>query len=251
MENMQGIIFDLGHTLMEFQGEWEAVEKAGSQEMLAFLHKHGVSVPHEFAEYFVKKRNEEAKKSDTTAVEYKAEEAFFETAEKFILNGKIKALAPQALEAYFKPEEAHWTPYPDALDLLKTLKKEGFRLGIVSNATDHSFILRCVRKFGFEAYFDPILSSAAFHSRKPHPQIFWSVANRWGMPYSNVVVVGDQLYYDIFGAHQAGMKGIWLDRNSPKAYTFIPEKLKTDPRLVPDAVAHTLSEIPQLLQKIF
>ena len=249
---MKGIIFDFGHTLMEFHGEWPPVEEEGAARLTRFLSDKGVTPPAEFASYFVKKRHDEGEKSDVTCVEYTAREALLESLRHFgiSLNGNAAGLVENALEVYFSPEEDGWYAYPDAHEALDKLRAAGYRIGMISNATDHPFILRCAEKLGFTPYLDPILSSAAFHSRKPHPQIFWSVANGWKMKYDQVIMVGDQLYYDVFGAHQSGMRAVWIERNAEKAYTYVPEHLKSHPQLVPDRTITALSELPEAVKAI-
>ena len=56
------------------------------------------------------------------------------------------------------------------------------------------------------------------------------------------VYVGDRLYDDIWGAHAAGMMAIHIPHSS------IPASQVGHSEGEPDAVAHRLSEIPDLLK---
>lgn len=245
---MKGIVFDLGHTLMEFQAEWDDVFLQGRLRLQEFLKAHGLPVPPEFIENFEKNREQGYARSDQTHVEHTAEQALLRSFREFQLNGAAKKLVREALEAYFAPEVERWNRYPDSLPVLETLRGLGYRIGLISNATDHSFVLRCAERIGVTPYLDPIISSAEFLVRKPHPDIFLQVANLWGMEPEQMVMVGDQLYYDVYGARQVRMKAIWMKRDTDKAYTYIPESVKQDSLLIPDAVANSLSEIPEILQ---
>lgn len=242
------IIFDLGHTLMDFPGEWGVVENLGRKNLLKLLRENKFPVSEEAVDYFGKRRDEGHHKADVELVEFTAEMAFRDMITKFGLNGMENGVVSLALERYFAPELETWRAFPDSLSTLKALKKHGFLIGLISNATHHPFILNCLDRFGFREYLNPALSSAAFHVRKPHPDIFHHVASQWGISPEQIAVVGDQLYFDIFGAHQAGMKGIWFEQETDKAHTFIPEELRNDDRLAPDHTIHALSELLELLK---
>lgn len=245
--NVGGVVFDLGHTLMDFQGEWEEIERLGVESLFEFFAKQGVDVSRDMAKAFSLKRHEGHLQADLTLVEYTAERALKETLEHFSLNGNSKEFVLSALEAYFRPELENWRPNKESVAVLKKLKEKGVQVGLISNATHHPFVLNCLQRFGFHDYLDPALSSAAFPVRKPHPDIFHHIAAQWNMAPERIAVVGDQLYFDIYGAHQAGMKGIWFEQITDKAHTFIPETLKDDPRLTPDLTIHALSEILEAL----
>ena len=58
------------------------------------------------------------------------------------------------------------------------------------------------------------------------------------------VYVGDRLYDDIWGAHNAGMKAIHIP------HSVIPVEQIGHTEGEPDAVAHELAEIPGLLQQL-
>jgi FMN phosphatase YigB (HAD superfamily) len=61
--------------------------------------------------------------------------------------------------------------------------------------------------------------------------------------------VGDHVYFDIYGAHQVGMKGVWFKQETQNAHTFVPGKLKKHPHLRPDKTIHGLAELPKWLEQ--
>jgi putative hydrolase of the HAD superfamily len=266
---IKGIIFDLGHTLMEFTGVWEEVEAEGKKRMAAYLKKKKLNPSEEMAQDFWQNRQNGYLEADKNHRELTAEQALVKTLEKFNvkthslsrhwraegskephLNGKMKPLIQGALKAYFSPEEENWRLFHDAYVVLKHLKKEGYLLGLISNVTDVPFFNRCLKKLKLTPYFNPAVPSAGHPVRKPHPEIFLHIARTWGINPSEIAMVGDLLYFDIYGAHQAGMKGVWLSTNHDKAYKFTPEELKDDPRLVPEATIYSLTEILMLVKNL-
>lgn len=76
---------------------------------------------------------------------------------------------------------------------------------------------------------------------KPHPDAFHHACAVLGLkPGPEVVFIGDEPHIDAFGAHQAGLRGIWLDRPGALA--------PTDPAPPPwiERIT-TLAELPALL----
>ena len=78
---------------------------------------------------------------------------------------------------------------------------------------------------------------------KPSPKAFAAAMDAVGATDpARCVYVGDRLYDDIWGAHAAGMLAIHIPHSS------IPANQVGHSEGDPDAVAHRLSEIPDLLK---
>jgi FMN phosphatase YigB (HAD superfamily) len=99
-----------------------------------------------------------------------------------------------------------------------------------------------VDKAGLRSYFQVILSSASLGIRKPNPSIFRAVLERLGVSPAQAVMVGDSLGADILGAHNAGMRAIWITRRAAT-----PANRAHEDTIRPDAIISTLSELPALL----
>jgi putative hydrolase of the HAD superfamily len=149
------------------------------------------------------------------------------------------AVIANALHAMYEITQANWHLEEDALSTLQTLRQRGFRVGIISNGADDVNTQTLIDKADIRSYFDYIISSAALGTRKPHPKIFRAALDHFNVPAKQVVMIGDTLDADILGAHQVGMKSIWITRRA--AETAIQINVK------PDAIVSALSEIPPLL----
>ena len=105
--------------------------------------------------------------------------------------------------------------YEDSLPLLKWLKKNDFRLGIISN---HSRQIRPVIEETLRGFVKPehIIISQEEGVHKPAKTIFKTASNRMGCLPEECVFVGNDLYVDAVGAVTAGDYGLglWLDRGS-------------------------------------
>jgi putative hydrolase of the HAD superfamily len=146
----------------------------------------------------------------------------------------------KALDSLFTITQANWVLEEDALSTLKKLEKDGYRMGLISNAGDDQDVHQLVQRFGISPYFDFILTSAACSYRKPHPRIFELAIANWYFLPSETVMVGDNLDADIRGAKSAGLYAVWISRRAGQSS-------EDQPRVQPDATVSSLSELPALL----
>lgn len=244
---VKGVIFDLGWTLTTYEGDWNVVNGPAYKKVAAFLSEKGLSVPENFPALFHAARERGWKRADETGVEQTVEDALRET---YTLLGmpSLDGIASQAVRVFFQEHEPHWVAYSDALPTLQELAKLGLRIGLISNADDVDLVHRQVDKSGFRPYMSPVLSSAAEPRwRKPDPRIFHLISDEWKISPSEIVMVGDAPMYDVLGAHRAGMKAIWLNRNEGRAWQKIPDALANDPAIRADAIVHSLLEVPNVI----
>lgn len=102
--------------------------------------------------------------------------------------------------------------YPGVVELLHCLKGKA-RLGIVSNA-QRLFTIPELSKFNLIDFFDAIVLSSEAGVRKPNPEIFHTLLDTLGVPPEAAVFVGDNLFDDVYGASQVGMKTIWINHGN-------------------------------------
>ena len=148
----------------------------------------------------------------------------------------------RALRAYYAYSESLWRPVPDAHDVLSQLMAAGYKLAIISNASDCDNADRLIDAGKLRGYFDPIIISSAVGIRKPAPKIFDLVLSAWGLPANECVMVGDTLDADILGAQLAGLHNAWLT-----AYADRPSNRARRSEVTPEAEIAALSELPCLL----
>lgn len=247
---IRGVIFDLGSTLMYFDGIWEEVDQRANLNLTVFLKTRGVTVANNFREQFLLDRKRHWQSAEDHGTEARTEEALRDTLFQmgvFSTDGFL----PEATAIYFAEFEKCWHAYPDAVDTLRELQARGLRLGLISNADDVGLVYRLSARLGFTPYLDPIISSAAEPRwRKPDPRIFDLVADAWNMPPGEIAMVGDAARYDVLGAHRAGMRGILVDRGDNAPWQNIPDALKADAHILPDATIRELAELPILLARM-
>jgi putative hydrolase of the HAD superfamily len=67
-----------------------------------------------------------------------------------------------------------------------------------------------------EADFDAVVISGDVGVAKPGPAIFTHALDRLGVAPGDAVMVGDSFERDIRGAHAAGIRGVWLNRDGAR-----------------------------------
>jgi len=130
--------------------------------------------------------------------------------------------------------------FPGVAELLRSLKKR-VRLGIVSNA-QHLFTIPELTKFNLIDLFDAIALSSDVGVRKPDSKIFHRLLQAMAVPPEAAVFVGDNLFDDVYGASNVGMKTVWIGRESGRSDPTVAGSAKPD-YVVEGGSYETLSEI--------
>lgn len=111
--------------------------------------------------------------------------------------------------SYVELYRTGWSLYDDTLPTLGAL---GRRLGIITNA-ELGFQLRKIEALGIAELFEHVIASGDVGYAKPDARIFLAAVQAFGVDAGRAAYVGDRLHTDAIGAAEAGLRGIWLDRN--------------------------------------
>ena len=103
-----------------------------------------------------------------------------------------------------------WRPYPEAIQTLRDLRRKGYRLGVISNAS-HS-LPETLRKIGLASFFDTITYSFDVGAEKPDVRIFRRAISRANATVEQSVHVGNSFEADYLGARRAGLHAVLLQR---------------------------------------
>jgi putative hydrolase of the HAD superfamily len=129
---------------------------------------------------------------------------------------------------------------PDMLAKLEEIRRPGYRMGLVSNISLRANLMKQdIEDLGLAPLLDATVFSSEVGVRKPDPRIFQEALNRLGADPATTVFVGDRLLDDVNGAHSVGMRAV-------QTRQFRQE---TNPDVVPDAVIDHLKELPAVFQR--
>jgi putative hydrolase of the HAD superfamily len=246
MARFDALIFDLGSTLIYFDGYWPDISAQADHIMLRHLQKAGIELDEgTFLVNYRRQVDDYYQERESEFIEYTMMYVLRDTLAKWGYKDLPDNLLRQALDAAYAVSQAYWRPEADASATLQSLRRNGYRLGLISNAADDQDVQQLVDQAQIRPFFDHILTSAAEGIRKPNPRIFQIMLDTWGLPAHRVAMVGDTLGADILGARNAGIFGIWITRRADS-----PANRAHAETIIPDAKIATLSELPFLLENL-
>ena len=245
---IQGVIFDLGHTLMHLDGTWPEMFERGREDLVRFLERHQPEIDAEaLAQAWLDRRRDGFALTQDTRREVTAESSMRWVLARFGMADPSQELLMGAIDAFFAYEQARWIPDPDAVPVLRALADRGLRLGMLSNATHDPLIQRLVDRLGLRPWLDPALSSARTGIRKPDPEAYTPILEAWDLPAASVVMVGDTLEADVLGAQRAGMHSVWLRARKDARQEDTTRPSGSRGQILPDATIERLGELPGCL----
>lgn len=229
------ILFDLGNTLIYFDGDWPRVFPQCDLAMLERLKQAGLDLDEgDFLRQYDESLKAYYEQRDTEFIEYTSTYILRKLLAEWGYPDVSDEVLRSALDAWYAVEQEYWKVEADTHATLQFLCKAGYRLGMISNAADDKDVQVLVDRAGIRPYFDLILSSASLGIRKPNPLIFHAALAHWGVKPSQAMMVGDTLGADILGARNAGLYSVWITRradtaaNRAHADTVLPEAIIQD-----------------------
>ncbi len=105
---------------------------------------------------------------------------------------------------YYRTHRDNIELFPDVDNLLKDLKRLGYKIGITS-AKSRAGILHGLDLFGLKQYIDHIVSSTEVKNNKPHPESVYRAMDYFQCKKDNLILIGDSPY-DIQCGINAGIK---------------------------------------------
>jgi HAD superfamily hydrolase (TIGR01509 family) len=220
-EPVRGVIFDYGNTLVRLDPKLhsartdyaDVVACPGAERLRSFLVQAGVLTglaADAFVERFLEVRERNRTLAEQGGREIPALESLRETLRELEAPSRDGVDLESGLRSFFLTEVELMRPMPGARELLDDLRGRGIRIAMLSNATSGPTIAHVVDRMGWSGYFDPLVVSADIGVRKPRPDAFRAVLDRWDLDPTTVAMVGDSLYHDVGGALALGLLAIHL-----------------------------------------
>jgi putative hydrolase of the HAD superfamily len=150
--------------------------------------------------------------------------------------------AERWFEIYLQEYRNAWRLFADAVPCLDELDAAGIRIGLITNG-DRDFQLAKLEAMALDSRIEQVITSGELGFAKPDPRIFDFACEKFGVPPSAALYVGDRLHTDAIGAAKAGLTGIWLDRAGAASVSQLAEarESKVD-------VIETLTEMQRFYQ---
>ena len=153
---------------------------------------------------------------------------------------------PELLTAYFDFWEPHTLTDPDVVPMLEELRAAGIKIGILSNTIwPRAWHHRVFERDGVLPLIDGDVYTSEIPWTKPSPHAFRAGMDAVGAADPDrCVYVGDRLFDDVWGAHNAGLKAIHVPHSN------IPPQQIGHTEGQPDGVVQRLSDVPAVLRQI-
>ncbi len=150
--------------------------------------------------------------------------------------GILKTLPRFLSEAYRSATLYKLSLYNGVQEVLDELKKH-YRLAAVSDG-QQLWAEPEMRRVGLNDYFEFVIVSGKYGYRKPDPRMYQKALQKMNLKSEEVIFIGNDMYRDIYGAHEAGMKTIFFKSNQgdQKSYGIEADYIIYNFNQLPEAV---------------
>lgn len=237
---MKAVIFDLGHTLIDYYHDWSGPEERIVSRLFRLSQETGGRMQEpEFRRSVLATlhENRDRKLHDmleiplSTVLENLMGRAGCQIDESLVQDG---------LEIFYEALKEDRDLVPGTIDMLERVRDRGCSIGLISDVAwglPSEYPLRDMKHFGLDKYFDDMIFSSDVGLRKPHPRVFKMALFNLGAEGGSSMYVGNSLQFDVRGAKSVGMRAVLK-----KSGYFHP-----DDSIVPDHTVDDWNELDELL----
>ncbi len=149
------------------------------------------------------------------------------------------AVAERSAHRYNEYRKKYFTVFPGAVDVLRTLRARGMRLGIVTNGFSETHREK-IALLQLGEYFDAIFIADEVGMIKPDPLLFAHACTTLGSAPARSAMVGDRYERDVRGALDAGLFAVWLNIRGETLRPDLPK---------PSAICSSIADVPAALER--
>lgn len=241
MQPVRGVLFDYGHTLVDFHRTEEAL-MAAYEQIRGRIEAVAVMEVPEILDLIERVARELDRRVEASYQEGRMEEMDHVQAFREALAAVGFDLPDDVIDHLVALDHSAYSNSirvePDVVEVLTALREDGYRMGLVSNVSLLPTLMRAdLEALGLARFLDASVFSSEIGVRKPDPRIFTEALRRLGTTAEETVFVGDRIYDDVSGAQAVGMRAV-------QTRQFRQEE---DGPARPDAVIDHLRELPAAL----
>jgi len=233
---MKAVLFDLGHTLIDYYCDWRGPEAACVEGVYKILGGRAGDRD-AFAQHLGGALALARRAKEERMEEVPLTELLSRSLERY--GGLDEDEMDDCLEVFYSALSAERSLVPGARELLSGIKERGLMIGLVSDVAwglPSQYPMRDIEHFRLAEFFDDMVFSTDVGLRKPHPKMFKVALCNLGVAPSEAVFVGNSLKQDIAGARKVGMRAV-LRRSC----------FRTESDVTPDFTVDRLDEVAALI----
>ena len=237
---VQAVFLDLGDTLVHLDRPPEEVLRTNLQALCSYVAQLGLRLDFDkFSETFMHVFNDASYRADLYKIEIPMEEILLKVLRKSGLQVLGVDLPTNAMIEFYRQEVESWQVYPDTIETLTQLSKEGYEMGLISNTKSDWAVRAILERRDLRKFLKAVVTSAGLKIRKPRPEIFTEALNALNVKPRDSVFVGDSINADVAGARNMGMRSIHVVRKPVEPSTLTK----------PDASVTSLAEAVEIINK--
>jgi len=218
---IKGVIFDVNGTLIDIETDEHC--KRVYRSISRYLSYQGIHHSRsEIKDEYFRIMREQRKASSERHPEYDAVEVWREllrrkwNASPGLCPTKMEQMPVFLADMFRGVSRRRLKLYPGVRRVLDELRHR-CRLAVISDG-QRAWALPEMRTVGIDAYFDPIVVSGDYGFRKPDPRLFEQALVKMGLAPWEVLYVGNDMYRDIYGPKQLGIKTVFFSSNQGRKH---------------------------------
>lgn len=251
---LRGIIFDFDHTLAYLARSLDDLMEEGAKAAEAYMRANGMDdLPADFWTQIIEARLFAEEKSEEEQEEHIADDAmsFLLQFYGYPASRLDPVILRTAVDIFYAPEMSAWRALPGAIDMLKALHEDGYKLALLAHHNCDRVFQRIVDYLGFRPYLDLVMASASVEYRKPNDVFFNVALDHWALLPYEVVIVGDSLRHDIGGGIDLGALTVQVElAEAIHATSQVKhDNAQVAEQVKADAIVRSLAELPAIVQQ--
>jgi putative hydrolase of the HAD superfamily len=113
--------------------------------------------------------------------------------------------------------------FPNCIEVLDYLSKK-YKLHIITNGFEEVQHIK-LKESGLRNYFEVLIFSETAGVKKPHPYIFKKALKEAGAKANNSIMIGDDLYADIYGSQRVKMDNVYFNPNKVEHNKYVQHEI--------------------------
>lgn len=207
---IKGLLFDLNGTVIDIYTS-ESDDQI-YRTVSNFLDYYRIKIPPQILkeEYFSILRQQK-KESSEAFPEFDVIKLFSEVIKKYSSEESL-SVDPATIATIFRAAGRYkLEPYDGVVPTLQKLSEE-YPMGAVSDG-QAIWALPELHSTGLDKFFQFTVVSSDYGFRKPERKMYELALQKLNLPPEEVIFVGNDMYRDVFGAHEMGMKTVFFRSN--------------------------------------
>lgn len=210
MTEIKAVFFDLYGTLAGFDPPRDEIQARAAAVFGFEVTKQGIDAGYHLADEFMTGQNATRPVRTLNADE---QWAFFSRFEQLILQGAghdVDLATAAEVWGEVRKQEYRLALFPDVIDGLDRLRSRRLIVAAISNINQSA--QKLCEEMKLTGHVDFATTSGETGFEKPDPRIFEAALRKARVTASEALFIGDQLESDIYGAENAGLRPILMDR---------------------------------------